>query len=255
MIRNNLRFAGLAILAVLLPAFSATPACATQKVYSPIVEGGEFAMEIRGHRNFDHRAEKNGGEKIKVEMEYGVTDRWMTALVGEWERENEDESRKFSATAWENIIQLFPQGKNWLDAGIYLEYEVPSDKEEADKVEFKLLLEKSLSRWVHTANLILDKEIGAKASSGTEFGYAWRSKWLWKRELELGFEVHGSFGEISNGGRLSEQIHQAGPVAYGRFHFGSGGDEIKYELGWLFGLTHATEAGSLKWLVEYETHF
>lgn len=254
MIRKKPCLSWLAILAVVIPAFFATPASASHKVYSPIVEEGEFAIEIRGHRNFDHRSEKDGGEKNKVEIEYGVTDRWKTGLVGEWERENEDEDREFSATAWENIIQLFPQGKNWLDAGIYLEYEVPSDKGEADKLEFKLLLEKSVSRWVHTANLILEKELGANASSGTEFGYAWRSKWRWKRELDFGFEAHGSFGEISDGGRLSEQVHQAGPIVYGGLRLGDG-DKLKYELGYLFGLTNEAEAGSLKWLIEYETHF
>ncbi len=233
----------------------ASEAGASQKVYSPIVEEGELAIEYRGHQDFDSDASKKGARKMKVEFEYGVTDRWRAGIVGEWERDNNNDALHYSATAWENIFQLFPKGKNWLDAGIYVEYEAPSDPASADKVELKLLLEKSVQRWTHTANLILEKEIGANAGTGTEYGYAWGSRWRWKPALEFGIEGHGSFGPVSHTPGFSDQPHQWGPVAYGTLPIGTGGDKTRYQLGYLVGLTDATANGSLKWLLEYETHF
>ena len=59
---------------------------ATKKVYSPIVEGGELEIEMRGSYDFDHRSSKDGKQKQKYAVGYGVTDRWFTELYGEIEK-------------------------------------------------------------------------------------------------------------------------------------------------------------------------
>jgi len=59
---------------------------ATKKVYSPIVEGGELEFEVRGSYDFDDRASKDGKQKYKYAVGYGVTDRWFTELYGEIEK-------------------------------------------------------------------------------------------------------------------------------------------------------------------------
>lgn len=251
---DSLRRCGLAAVVSVLCAAPGV-AEATQKVYSPIVEEGEFAIEYRGHHDFDKRSSRNGAQKMKMEVEYGVTDRWATALEGEFERDNRSDAMHFSATAWENLFQFVPQGKYWLDSGLFVEYEVPSDTTAADKLELKLLLEKSMPKWIHTANVVLEKQLGNNASEGTEYGYAWRSKYLLGPKLEMGFEAHGSLGQVSHTKGFDQQTHQVGPVIYGSLPIGGHGDKIRYEFGYLVGLTDASADGSLKWLVEYETHF
>ena len=58
---------------------------------------------------------------------------------------------------------------------------------------------------------------------------------------------------------FSQQQLIAGPVAVGRLNLhdlglGSAG-QIKYELGWLFGVTQASPAGTLRWRLELEIPF
>lgn len=239
----------------LLTSVHAAPVRAGLFVYSPNVEPGELGVELKGQRGFDGRADKNGVGEYKTELEYGVTDRWMTSLEGEWAQNNEDNALYYSASGWENIFQFFPQGENWLDSGLFVEYEKPSSSAEPDSVEARLLLEKTMGRWVHTANLVFTHDVGTHASGGTGYGYAWRSEWLWKRQISPGFEAHGTFGTLGHTFGLDRQSQQAGPVLYGAFSVGEGGDTIKYEAGYLLGLTSETARSTFKGLVEYETHF
>lgn len=54
---------------------------------------------------------------------------------------------------------------------------------------------------------------------------------------------------------IRDQQLRIGPVAYGKFDIGWGFGELKYGLGYLFGLTHGTEKGALKWNLEWERVF
>ena len=54
--------------------------------------------------------------------------------------------------------------------GLYLEYEHPRNSASNDKVEAKLLLEKTAGKFIHTTNLVFAREIAG--SNATEFEYA-----------------------------------------------------------------------------------
>ena len=58
--------------------------------------------------------------------------------------------------------------------------------------------------------------------------------------------------ELPGAGKLSQQEHRIGPMFAGFYPLGLGGAKIKYELGYLFGLTSATENGALRWRFEVE---
>jgi len=230
-----------------------TPAQATHKVYSPYVEQGEWELELRGHRDFDSDDAVDGAEKMKVEVGYGVTDYWFTSIYAEIEKAPGGE-REHEATAWENIFQLSEQGEYWLDWGLYAEYEYAHEDDAADKVELKVLLEKPLTRIVHTANIIFETEVGGGAEDEIEFGYAWRTKWQYRPQLEPAIELYGEFGELTDFDKSSEQVHQGGPVILGEFKL-TPTSVLAYELGYLFGLTSASPNGTIKWLLEYEFRF
>ena len=100
-------------------------------------------------------------------------------------------------------------------------------------------MEKSFSRFTHTANIIFEKAVGGdSAENETEAGFAWSSRYRWKKFLQPGFEFH------------EEQTHQAGPALYGRL-----GPFVKYDVGYLFGLTDPAPEGTLKWILEFERYF
>lgn len=218
-----------------------------KKVYSPIVEQGELEFEYILDFSFDSDPAKDGSARDQFELEYGVTDRWMTAVVGDF-RKRPGQHFAYQGLKLENIYQLFEQGEKWLDAGLYIEYIIPqSSLNKPDVIEFKLLLEKESGRLVHTANLVLKKELGANAVNNTTAGYAWRSKWRWIRALEPGLEIYGAIGEVGNSSPLSRQTHKIGPVVFGKLSAG-----LSYEIGYLFGLTTASDKGMLKFVLGYE---
>ncbi len=218
-----------------------------KKVYSPIVEQGELEFEYLVDFSFDTDPSKNGNARHQFELEYAVTDRWMTAVVGDF-RKRPGQSFAYQGLKWENIYQLFEQGELWLDAGLYLEYIIPqSSLNKPDVIEFKLLLEKESGRLINTANLVLKKELGANAVNNTSAGYAWRSRWRWMRALEPGVEVYGSIGELGNSSALPRQTHQIGPVLLGKLPAG-----LSYEIGYLFGLTTTSDKSMLKLVLGYE---
>jgi len=223
---------------------------ATHKVYSPLVEKGEMEIEARGHVDVDANGDKDGAREDIYEVGYGITDWWSSSLFVEF-AEEPHEGYRHEATAWENIFQLTDTGRYWLDAGLYLEYEWAADSDSPNKVEGKLLLEKSKGRWVNTANLIVEREVGSGASDDVELGYAWRTKYRLRPELEPAVELYGGFGDLNDVGLSDEDRQQAGPVLTGKFRAGNRGAFV-YEAGYLFGLTDASPDGTVKWLLEYE---
>lgn len=223
------------------------------KVYSPIVEEGEFAFETRGHVYNDSDDDQDGESVQRFALEYAPTSWWLTAVYGNFEKEAGGDF-EYEATAWENIFQIFPQGSHWLDLGFYVEYEMAAMDGSPDELELKLLAEKNVGHLTFTVNPILEKELGANAEESTEFAYAARAKWRWMPELEPAIEAFGEIGEISDPEPMDEQRHQVGPVLLGKLPLGNR-SALKYEAGYLFGLTEGSPDGAFKWLLEFEHHF
>ncbi len=237
--------------------FCSDHAFAFPKVYSPIIEKGEIELEAEGSYNFDKRQEKKGTQEQKYAVGYGVTDRWATEIYGNLSNNPAERERlEFESIEWENRVQLFDQGQYWLDAGVYFSYEFAHEDQDPDEIEAKLLLEKQLGDFVHTANLILQKEVGGdtpddaeKEKHRWEGGVAWSSRYRFKQYLEPGVEVHYNAIELSKNQSFNEQELQIGPTVYGKI------GPVKYDIGYLFGVTDAAADGELKWIVEYELRF
>ena len=68
--------------------------------------------------------------------------------------------------------------------------------------------------------------------------------------IEPGFELHWNYGNLEESKPFDEQELQFGPVVYGKI-----GDHIKYDVGYLFGVSDAAPDGVLKWVIEYELRF
>lgn len=226
---------------------------ATHKVYSPQVEKGEWAAEVRGHASFDEDDSKDDEQAHRLELEYGITDYWKTAFFGDFQQEPMG-SLKYTATGWENIFYILKESEHGLGAGLYLEYKDSHRGGTADDIEIKLLLEKQIAHFLNTVNLNFEKGVGSAADEGVEFAYAWRTGWMFNPMAHVGFEAFGEIGEVHAAPDLSEQEHQLGPVMYGKFKF-DGIGKFKYRLGWLFGLTEETPDHALKWELEYELPF
>jgi hypothetical protein len=224
-------------------------ALATKKVYSPIVEFGELELEARGSYDVDKSTSRDGAQVQKYAIGYGVTPHWFVEMYGEVEKDPGDKYQ-FTSLEWESRYQLFEQGERWLDAGLYFAYEATLEDGHADQAEAKLLLQKETGRFLHLANVILEKQLGANAEEGTEAGLAWSTRYRLRPAFEPAIEIHSDFGEIAGFESYAKQQHFVGPVFYGHV-----ARYIKYDIGYLFGISNAAADGMLKWILEYEFRF
>lgn len=233
------------------------PAYAERHVYSPIVEKGELEIESTGMIDRDHRKAQDGVQEYKSAVGYGVTDRWATELYGEYEKQmGEDEDGeprvdrlKFTNLEWENRFQLAEQGQWWVDTGFYIANEIPLLDKNPGKIEAKLLLEKTFSKFTHTANMIIEKEVGGGSTAMTEGGFAWSSRYRLSKYFQPGFEYYAGLGELRKHLPFKEQAHQVGPVFYGKL------GHVKYDVGYLVGVSAAAPMREIKWVLEYEFRF
>jgi high-affinity iron transporter len=220
---------------------------AADKVYSPIVEEGERAIEFRGHQESDGDPGVDGGQQYKMDLEFSPRWFWRTELVGEWEKAP-GESLKNTEVAWENIFQFFEQGRYAVDAGLVVEYAHSTVPGGEDKLELGALLQKDFGPHQMRFNLVAEREL--RSAADTELDYALQYRWRRSPRFEPGIEMYGGFGELGNFGSLGDHGHEMGPAAFGRVPFGSGA--LKYEFAWLFALTHDAAAQTARFLLEYE---
>jgi hypothetical protein len=232
------KIALLSFLAIFIPSY----AHAHFDVHSPRVEKGIAEVESKNTFGFDDEDTR----QHVIELKYGLTDWWALALEGEWEEENSS-GYAYTATAIDNYFQFFEPGEYWLDTGAILEYEFSHESQHPNKVEGTLLLEKQAGRFVNTANIIVEKEVGRYHEASTEFGLSWKTGYLYQPEVNPGIEYYAEFGEIKHTGDFDSQDHRFGPVIFGSFYPG-----LKYDLGWLFGLSDSSVDNTLKFNIEYE---
>jgi hypothetical protein len=226
------------------------PAWALDKLFSPIVEEGEVALEYSGIDTFDRNAAKNNDQGHEFEVEYGVKSFWQTELEVVIDKPAQEATR-VSGLGWENIFEFTPQGKYWLDAGMLLTYGHALHHSDADDIETRLLLQKDWGRWLHIANIGLDQEIGRNAQGGPDRSFIWSTRYKLDTRFNPGFEIQSDFGQPgASSDSFAKQQHYIGPAAYGEILPG-----LKYEAAWLAGISDAASSSAARFKLEYEMHF
>jgi high-affinity iron transporter len=226
------------------------------KIRYPNIDYGEVEVEHNFSVTFDRRKALNRDISSPVELGAGVTPFWFVELEGEIER-HPGEHTQWEATTLENYFMLTEPGKYWLDAALFAEYSRPTDRHDADAVELGLLLQKQHYQTLHTLNLLWEKPVGALAEPIDTFQYAWQSRYLLNRYFQPGFEIYGEIEDINRPGPFNQQQFRAGPMFAGSYSLGEilGAGKVKYEAGYLFGATSATEHGALRLRLEVEVPF
>lgn len=215
------------------------------KVYSPRVEKGELSAEANLNYSFDHRKEMDNYFSQVVGAEYGVTDWWQTEVSGEIEKED-GSNNQLTNIKFENVFAPWKLGENFIDTGFYLEFEKARHSDDPNNIEAKLLLEKNISNFVNTANLIVAHEVGPNAADGWNTGLALRTKYRYDKAFEPGLEYYADFGNTKDSLAFNEQDHKFGPVIQGQI------GKVKYDTGVLFGVSDAAADTTAKVNLEYE---
>jgi hypothetical protein len=208
------------------------------KIYGATVEKGVTEFEARYGRLMGDEAD--GEDALKLEVSHGFSSRFYGALVGEFEREaNED--RELEALAVEGIYTLGQVGG--IDTALYGEYEVGLHG--PDKIETKLLLQKRAGEFDGRLNLIAEKPLNGEP---VELGYAASADVEALGELRLGA---AAFGDVTH------HEHFAGPVIKAEVEHLFGGGELEIETGYLFAIGRARDEtnGQFRLLLEFAKRF
>jgi hypothetical protein len=247
-----------AVLALVLAAYAA-PAHADFQVRSPIVEYGEWELEHNGAVTFDKsKSGRNNDQSYTFSLGYAPFEWWRVEIEGETEAPPGGKLQ-YTATTMENMFQLAPQGKYWLDPGFFFEYSLAGQRHSPNEITFGPVLQKEAPGFagagtLHTLNLFFSKELGPNRGDETGLSFAWQSRLLLNPYFEPGIEYYAAISDIGAFGKPADQEHRVGPMFAGAWNLAPYG-KIKYELGYLFGVTRATESGAVRWKVEYELRF
>jgi hypothetical protein len=165
-----------------------------------------------------------------LELEYGVTSWWSSALYLEGASQHHD-STVFAGFRLENRFKPFSERK--INPVFYFEYEnineasrirkdivghaAPSDEslselrgETAQEIEAKLIFSSDLKNWSIAENFIVEKNLSE--DEGFEFGYALGVfRPLPVRNLSVGLELYGGLGSTEQFG-FKDTAHYLAPV-------------------------------------------
>ena len=249
-VRGAVQLLALSAAALLLPVQTCA-AFGLDEVYSPNVEYGEMSIEVNGAQSFDPDPAKNGAQVGEVTFEFGLAPRFTVEVSGEY---NTDPGSSMQLVAHEvqGRYQFFEPGEKWLDAGFLLNYDWSTQSGTPDALGVKLLLQKDMGKWTHTANLGFTQNMGTfpQLTGDADYTLLWSTRYRSNEYFQPGFEIQSDLGTPSQLGYFNQQEHYMGPAIYGRIF-----DHLKYQAAYFFGASDGSARNAARLLLEYEMHF
>jgi hypothetical protein len=228
------------------------------------IDFGKLVFQHDGDTVYDRRSSTGGAQGYTVSVGTGVTQWWDCVVeLGYDHGPAGDQPSRLTQAVIESTFELSRPGEAFVDASLYVEYGqtvMHSNASGANEFTIGPAIGKDIGPTTHTLNLFVTRLLGPDQNKpGLDVSYAWQSRWNVWGPLSPAIEVYGEAGTLGHMPRFSQQQLLAGPVVLGSVGFEdlglSGAGELKYELGWLFGATQATAAGTLRWHLEVEIPF
>jgi high-affinity iron transporter len=238
---------------------ASSAAYAQLKVRYPIVDYREFEIEPFGDITFDKpKSGLSNNQRYTIEYGFGPLPNWFVEVGHELAAPN-GENITYDATEIESYLQLTPTGKYFGDLAMFAEYERPLHQGDPQSFTFGPLAQTEFGEIagisaLHTLNALFTRTVGNNRTEATQLFTAWQSRLLINPYIQPGFEYYGEIDQILNPGTLSQQLHRIGPVLVGASNFAPYGN-LKYEAGYLFGVTDATPRGTVRFRLEWEVPF
>ena len=242
-----------------LTVLAARPAFADLQVRMPTVDYRELEFEHNGLITFDTKGSPlNRAQSYTNAVGYGVLPWWQIELESEMSSGG-GQHLMSDAVTLENTFQLTEPGRYFFNLGFFFEYSQSTVRGSPSDVTFGPIIQKELYNvfgldTLHTLNLFLSRDVGHDATKATGFSYAWQSVIHAHPLISPGVEFYGSIDDIAHAGPTAQQQHYVGPVLVGAANLAPYG-KLKYEVGYLFGLTPASGRSAIRWKLEYEIAF
>ena len=189
-----------ALLSALAGALLTLPAAADRRT---MIRAYEFETQPEGNLELeiwnDVNAPKNAFEDAliiqRIELEYGITDRWDVALYHVFQQGGPAgaEDRGFHLDSWrlESRYRLAERGEWPVDVMVYLEMERPAALGEPWELEEKIILERDFGRLAVIANFVAEQ----KLAGGDRAGHNWEIDFGLRYDLghlvRVGAEIWG----------------------------------------------------------------
>lgn len=243
--------AAAALLAGLLAA-QVAHAGPSDYVATPTVETGEFEVDFKA--GSARLGDGNRATAQSLGLGYGVNSFWFTEFYAKWHGASDGSiagGHSFDAFEWENRFQLNETGKYPVDVGFLLEIERPRDHDEGLEVVWGPLLQAEFGRVLGNLNLLVEKNYRAATAAPASLTYQWQLRAPVAERIELGVQGFGNLGRWDKWAPHAEQEHSLGPAVFGKLNLGAH-QAIKYNAGWLVGLTDASARHTVRLQVEWE---
>ena len=235
------------------------PARADLHVRWPVVDYREVEYEQNGLISFGRAGSGfDRAQSYSNAIGVGILPSWEIELEGE-SQAVPGEGLRLDAVTMENTFQLTEPGEYEFNLGFYAEYSRSVRRDQPGSVTFGPIVQKELPDFlgtdtIHTLNLFLTHDAGPGGSHATGLVYAWQSLLYLNAFASPAIEIYGNIPDIAHAGHFDEQETLAGPVLVGAVRMGRWGT-LKYQAGYLVGLTSASPRGAVRWQLEYELAF
>lgn len=199
-----------------------------------------------------------------LELEYGLSHKFTVGYYADFLHPDDGDFEYIQSKLLARY-RLFEKFERPVDLALYGEYIIPNrDYSEAEKFEFRLIIEKDLGPWRIDLNPILEKVTsGEEVEEGLEFAYAAGLYYhnmgdgIWaKTDLQIipGIEFYGSLGELADAGGWDERRHYIFPVV-DLFAPGYSDWKLHWNFGPGFGISDAADDVVIKSIVTAEFLF
>ncbi|MGD9897808.1 MAG: hypothetical protein AB7T22_01650 [Calditrichaceae bacterium] len=178
--------------------------------------------------------------EYRIEIEHGFTDRWDFSVYQIFSQ-LEDEALKWDAVQFRTRYRIGEVDQYFMDPLLYLEYRRKTDFSEANKLEAKLILSKTISKFNLAINPVYEYFFapGEEHEAGLDTGLSWEfsPKFVAGLESTTRFEFKDSETEIGS---------YLGPTV----SFASG--NWWYTIGAAWGLTSDSDDARVRFLMGIE---
>ena len=218
----------------------------------PSIEYGERELELK----YGTSKLPDGEGRISAGtfgLGYGVTPNWFTEAYIKYQK-TPGEHTRFDAIEWENKFLITEPGKYPVDLGMFVELEVPRDRNEGYEFRFGPLLQTDFGLVQVNSNFFLKRQVRAGAGADpqvTEFHYQLQAKYRLMREFEFGMQALGELGKWNHWESSDKQNHRVGPAIFGKIPTRAK-EAIRYDLAWLVGASKAAPDSTMRLQLEYE---